>query len=388
MRQVHVVRRLLTELVAAVAFPALLLSVLATPVSAAVVAELDRSRATLCGAPVTALRPPTRTWAQWVGSRVRSRAVWRRDLPVFLGATVLSAVALVVAFFGFVGAVALVFSPVFWLFGVAAQVGPFVPQNVQQTLLATPAGVALFVVTTGLLTGVSLLRDVLLRAVSTDSDPALLAAMDELRASRASLNAAFEEERRRIERDLHDGAQQELVAVVMRLGMLEAVAEAGEDQRVLQLAEQARAHAELALERLRETVRGIHPRELSDLGLDAAVRELAARSPLQIDLAITGDDTHLSPPTAAALYFTISEALTNVAKHSGVDTAQVSLQFSSSGVRVRVHDDGAGGARIDAGAGLSGLRERMRSVGGSLEVHSPEGGGTTVVAAAPHPASV
>ncbi|MEU0633105.1 sensor histidine kinase [Streptomyces sp. NPDC005989] len=385
MAQIRIARRVLTECIAAMAFPILLLSILVAPVSAPVVAETDRSRARWCGVETMPLKPSDDSWAQWVAPRLRSRSMWRTDLPVFVTAVLLSALSLLVAFFGFIGAAALVFSPVFWLFGIAAQVGPFTPESVRETLLAMPAGIVLGAVTTTVLTGTSFLRDLLLRTFSRSRDPDLLAKLEELRTSRASLTAAFEFERQRIERDLHDGAQQELVAVVMRLGMLEATATAAaaDQERIVRLARQAQAHAERALERLRDTVRNIHPRELTDLGLIAAVRELAARSPLRVELNSTGDDAQLSSPTATAVYFTVSEALTNISKHAGVGSARIDLRCTTTDVHVRVHDDGVGGARIYAGSGLAGLRERMRSVGGNLEILSPPGGGTLVVASAP-----
>ncbi|MFC9758747.1 sensor histidine kinase [Streptomyces sp. NPDC056921] len=385
MAQIRIARRVLTECIAAMAFPILLLSILVAPVSAPVVAETDRSRARWCGVETMPLKPSDHSWAQWVAPRLRSRSMWRTDLPVFVTAVLLSALSLLVAFFGFIGAAALAFSSVFWLFGIAAQVGPFTPESVRETLLAMPAGIVLGAVTTTVLTGTSFLRDLLLRTFSRSRDPDLLAKLEELRTSRASLTAAFEFERQRIERDLHDGAQQELVAVVMRLGMLEATATAAaaDQERIVRLARQAQAHAERALERLRDTVRNIHPRELSDLGLIAAVRELAARSPLRVELNSTGDDAQLSSPTATAVYFTMSEALTNISKHAGVGSARIDLRCTTTDVHVRVHDDGVGGARIYAGSGLAGLRERMRSVGGNLEILSPPGGGTLVVASAP-----
>ncbi len=384
MSQIRVARRVLTEIIAAMAFPILLLSLLVAPASAAVLTELDRSRARWCGVGTMPLRPADQSRKQWLARQLRSRSIWRTGLPVLVAATLLSALSLVVAFFGFIGAAALVFSPVFWSFGIAAQVGPFTPASLTESFLAVPAGVILGAVTTGLLTGISLLRDLALRTFSRSRDPDLLAKLEELRTSRASLTTAFEIERRRIERDLHDGAQQELVAVVMRLGMLEAAASTSGEERVVELARQAQEQAEHALERLRETVREIHPRELSDLGLVAAVRELAARSPLRVELNSTGDDAQLSSPTATAAYFTVSEALTNITKHAGVGSARIDLRCDSRGVRVRVHDDGAGGAEIDAGSGLAGLRERMRSIGGELEIRSPaDGRGTEVVASAP-----
>ncbi|MGW0671138.1 histidine kinase [Streptomyces sp. NPDC002746] len=384
MSQIRVARRVLTEIIAAMAFPILLLSLVVAPVSAAVLTELDRSRARWCGVGTMPLRPADQSWAQWVARRLRSRSMWRTDLPVFVAATLLSALSLVVEFFGFIGSAALVLSPVLWSFGIAAQVGPFTPASLTESFLAIPAGVLLGAVTTGILTGISLLRDLALRIFSRTRDPSLLAKLEELRTSRASLTTAFELERRRIERDLHDGAQQELVAVVMRLGMLEAAASASGEERIVELARQAQDQAEHALERLRETVREIHPRELSDLGLVAAVRELAARSPLRVELHSTGDDAQLSSQTATAAYFTVSEALTNITKHAGVGSARIDLRCNSSGVLVRVRDDGAGGAEINAGSGLAGLRERMRSIGGELEIRSPaDGGGTEVVASAP-----
>ncbi|MFJ4185398.1 sensor histidine kinase [Kitasatospora sp. NPDC089509] len=348
-------------------------------------AELDRSRAQWCGVRTVPLRPVDRSWARWVAGRLRTRSVWRTDLPVFATATLLSALSLLVGFLGFFSALALVLSPVLWGFGIAAKVGPFTPAALWETLVAVPSGIVLGAVTGGALAGVSLLRDLLLRAFSERRNPDLLAKLEELRASRASLTVAFENERRRIERDLHDGAQQELVALVMRLGILEAAASASaiDEERIVQLARQAQGQAERALERLRETVRDIHPGELSDLGLIAAVRELVARSPLRVELTSTGTDARLSSPIAAAVYFTVSEALTNIAKHAGVDSARIELRCSDSGVRVLVRDDGAGGARISTGSGLSGLRERMRSVGGNLEIISPPGGGTEIVASAP-----
>ncbi|MGW1120899.1 hypothetical protein ACWD5B_27970, partial [Streptomyces tanashiensis] len=155
MAQIRIARRVLTECIAAMAFPILLLSILVAPVSAPVVAETDRSRARWCGVETMPLKPSDHSWAQWVVLRLRSRSMWRTDLPVLVTAVLLSALSLLVAFFGFIGAAALVFSPVFWLFGIAAQVGPFTPESVGETLLAMPAGIVLGAVTTTVLTGTS-----------------------------------------------------------------------------------------------------------------------------------------------------------------------------------------------------------------------------------------
>lgn len=383
MSRLRVGRRVLTEVLAAIAFPVQLIGLFVAPVSAVVVAELDRLRAQACGEPSFPLKPSTATWRSWVMNRLRTRSLWSTDIPVYLCAIVLSAASLWISFWGFAGGLVLVLEPLFWSFGIAAQMGPFIPQSMTHAILAAPAGVLLGCAALALLTGISLLRDALRTAFSREQDPDLVAKVDELRSSRASLTRAFELERQRIERDLHDGAQQELVAVIMRLGMLEAAAASTEAPAVMSQATQAREHAEQALARLRQTVRDIHPRELTDLGLTAAVGELAARSPLRIELDASGDDALLSAPAAAAAYFTISEALTNIVKHAGTDQAVIELRCDHTGVRLRVADSGKGGAEVGAGTGLAGLMERVRSVGGKLEVSSPAGEGTIVAAAVP-----
>ncbi|MFC4605368.1 sensor histidine kinase [Rhodococcus kronopolitis] len=383
MSGLRVGRRVLTEVPAAIAFPFLLISILVLPASAAVVAELDRLRAQICGGKSLPLKPSTATWRSWVMNRLRTRSLWSTDVPVFLCAIVLSGMSLWISFWGFAGGLVLIFEPVFWSFGIAAQMGPFIPQSLTHAILAVPAGMVIVVAAVALLMSISLLRDALQKAFSREQDPDLIAKVDELRSSRASLTRAFELERQRIERDLHDGAQQELVAVIMRLGMLEAAATSNGASSLVGQATQAREHAEQALARLRQTVRDIHPRELSDLGLTAAVGELAARSPLRIALDSSGDDSLLSDPAAAAAYFTISEALTNIVKHAGTGQAVIELRYDHTGVQLRVVDTGKGGAEAGAGTGLAGLMERVRSVGGKLEITSPPGKGTIVAATVP-----
>ncbi len=221
MSRLRVGRRALTEVLAAIAFPLLLISLLVLPAAAAATAEVDRLRAQTCGGNSLPLKPSTASSRAWVMNRLRTRSVWTTDVPVFLCALVLSGLSLWIAFWGFAGGLVLIFEPVFWSFNIAAQMGPFIPQSLTQAILAVPAGAGLVVVAVALLLGISLLRDALQRAFSREQDPDLIAKVDELRSSRASLTRAFELERQRIERNLHDGAQQELVAVIMRLGLLE-----------------------------------------------------------------------------------------------------------------------------------------------------------------------
>ena len=201
-------------------------------------------------------------------------------------------------------------------------------------------------------------------------------AREELAASRKRLVEAAQLERRRLERNLHDGAQQRLVALSVTLRLaerrLERDPEAARDAL-------ARANAELseALDELRELARGLHPAVLTDHGLQAALEALAARAPLPVDLSVHLDDR---PPEhlEAAAYFVVAEALTNVARYASARTASVIVRREADDVVVEVTDDGSGGADPDAGTGLRGLIDRVEALGGRLEVHSPADRGTTV----------
>jgi signal transduction histidine kinase len=204
----------------------------------------------------------------------------------------------------------------------------------------------------------------------------LVAAVAELRRSRSGLVDAFEAERRRIERDLHDGVQQRLVALTMTLGSAEVEARDGTD---LALLRRAHRQAEEALEELRRTVRGIHPRVLTDHGLAAAVHEIADRSPVPVtvDLAALAG-TPLPSPVENAAYFVVSEALTNVARHAAARHAWVRGWVHEGRLVLTVGDDGAGGAVASPDSGLTGLALRLEALDGSLGVTSPAGGPTEV----------
>ncbi|MFD7155129.1 sensor histidine kinase [Kribbella sp. NPDC059898] len=194
----------------------------------------------------------------------------------------------------------------------------------------------------------------------------------ELRRSRLDLVDAFETERARIERHLHDGVQQRLVGLTMTLGLAELDLPEGEGRR---LVVKAHAEAEAALADLRAAVRGIHPRVLVDHGLQAAAREVADRMPLPVTLNITLPD-RLPAPIEAAAYFVISEALANVAKHAQATTCEVSGWVDRGRLVITVQDDGVGGAQLGAGTGLTGLVTRLDALGGTLDVDSPPGGPT------------
>jgi signal transduction histidine kinase len=203
----------------------------------------------------------------------------------------------------------------------------------------------------------------------------------DLTESRAAVVDAADAERRRIERDLHDGAQQRLVSLAMNLGLARAtLKDLPEDARTA-LAE-AHEEAKEALGELRNLVRGLHPVVLEDRGLDAALSGIAARSPVPVRLAV--DVPWRVPPTVEAVaYFMVSEALANVAKHAQASAARVDVWLDGALLRLSVADDGIGGADAARGSGLTGLAQRAASVDGGFEIVSPVGGPTTIMVELP-----
>jgi signal transduction histidine kinase len=207
----------------------------------------------------------------------------------------------------------------------------------------------------------------------------LRARIEDLRASRARLVEAGDAERRRLERDLHDGAQSRLVALGLKLRL--ARRRADELPELSAMLDESSSELEASLAELRELARGIHPAELTDRGLRPALETLASRSPVPVDVSGNADD--LPPALATAVYFVVSEALTNVAKYAGAGSAAVTLERDAERVTVTIADDGVGGADPDAGSGLRGLLDRVAALDGELRLHSPAGGGTLVEAAFP-----
>ena len=210
---------------------------------------------------------------------------------------------------------------------------------------------------------------------------ALRERVDDLRGARQRIIDAADEERRRIERDLHDGAQQRMVAVAVTLGLAQAQFESDPGQ-ARELIAQAREEAQLAVKELRELARGIHPALLSDRGLGAALEALAARAPVPVDV-VGVPEQPLAPQIEACAYFVTAEALTNVAKYAHAQEATVELSLVNGSLRLEVRDDGVGGADLDAGTGLRGLRDRVDALDGRFDVDSPVGAGTTVTVEMP-----
>jgi signal transduction histidine kinase len=197
-----------------------------------------------------------------------------------------------------------------------------------------------------------------------------------LTASRARVVAACDDTRRRIERNLHDGAQQHLVALALDLRAAEATAPPGAEEHVHQLDEVA-AGLDDVLDELREIAHGLHPASLAHGGLPPALKMLARRSavPVHLDIQVDG---RLPEPVEIAAYYTVSEGLTNAAKHAEATVAEVKVAESDGALHVRVRDDGRGGAHVNHGSGLIGLEDRAEALGGHLQLHSPPGAGTTL----------
>jgi signal transduction histidine kinase len=191
-----------------------------------------------------------------------------------------------------------------------------------------------------------------------------------LRGSRARLLAAADAERRRLERDLHDGAQGRLAATALHLRLAQAQAPA--DGELAELLETAIGELAAGIDELRSLARGIHPAVLTHRGLVAALESLATRAPLPVDVRASLDD-RLSEPVETAAYFAVSEALTNVVKHAGAEHVAVDVRHEGGRLLIDICDDGRGGA-----TGLRGITDRVGALDGTVAIDSPAGGGTRV----------
>jgi signal transduction histidine kinase len=285
----------------------------------------------------------------------------------------------VVAGLGFC-ALVLAFAPLIVLVTRVTVFGWIVEEPLQGLPL-TVAGVLGFLLLLHLWNGIAWLWALFARVMLGPSTVQLHERVESLRDARARIIAAADAERRRLERDLHDGAQQRLVALSLTLGLAEARL-AADPATAAPLIAQAREEVSLAVQELRELAGGIHPALLSERGLGPALEALAARAPVPTDVDGVPSE-RLPPPVEAAAYFVTAEALTNVAKYARADSASVSLAVEHGRLRLTVRDDGAGGADPGAGSGLRGLRDRVEALDGTLDVHSPIGNGTTITADIP-----
>lgn len=207
----------------------------------------------------------------------------------------------------------------------------------------------------------------------------LRARLEELRGSRSRILDAEQRERRRLERDLHDGAQQRLVALSLELGELSTRVD---DEELLERIEAARREVTASLAELRDVARGIHPASVSDHGLGVALESVATRSPVPVQI-IGAPQDRLPEPVELAAFYIVCEALTNVARHAQAASAVVILERLYSMLVIEVIDDGVGGAAADVGTGLRGLADRVEALGGRIKVWSPAGEGTRIRAELP-----
>ncbi|MGW7342880.1 sensor histidine kinase [Streptomyces sp. NPDC054854] len=311
----------------------------------------------------------------WLRTRLRERATWREFGyaallgPVF-GAAGFGVITLVA------GSAILVATPVI-VWAIAPDTVMLIPGRAVADPVEGLAGTAVGLV--GLV--VAAYAGALLAGAQVKVARLLLGPREEdgrvleLTRSRVRLVDAFEAERRRIERDLHDGAQQQLVALSMTLGLAEMELRAVPAATgAADLVRRGRGEAKLALEQLRDLVRGIHPQVLTDHGLAAAVAEVALRHPVPVtvDLPVP----RLPDPVETTAYFTVTEALANAAKHSGASHVGVAGRVEGGRLTLTITDDGRGGADPGAGAGLAGLADRVAMLQGRLMVSSPVGGPT------------
>lgn len=322
--------------------------------------------------------PPPAGGLAWVRRRVNEAATWRE-----LGycACLLSVLALLDLAAVFVLFICFILLALPLLIGTGADIhitaGTWTVETVGQACaVAGLAGAPATVVT---LYGISVLagaQAAFARWLLAPTGAEVNRQVDELTRSRSRLVNAFEAERRRIERDLHDGAQQHLVLLTMKLGLAERhMADA--DGRAGELVGEAHQQARLALTTLRDQIRGIHPQILTDFGLAEAVRELAERCPIpvEVDLDLPG---RLPPEIESTAYFVVSEALTNAVRHAAATRIQISGRLAEQRLALTVVDDGQGGAEPSLGTGMRGLADRVAVVAGTLEISSPPRGPTTV----------
>jgi signal transduction histidine kinase len=311
-------------------------------------------------------RPRNRNPVRWLVTMARTGSTWRQVVYHLLS-PLISAVGVFAVFVAWVGGVVT----------AAVAVQGWVMREIWMIALFATLALGLFVVGPWVARGVAgldvLAAEALLGPSLTDQ---LALRVEDLRESRAEVVDAADTERRRIERDLHDGVQQRLVSLAMNLGMARAtLADLPEPAR--EVITQAHEEAKQTLKELRDFVRGLHPAVLNDQGLDAALSGVAARAPFPVRLRVAVV-RRASPTVEAVAFFVVSEALTNIAKHAGASSAEVAVWRGGDRLHLVVSDDGCGGADPDRGTGLRGLAQRVGSVDGTLRIDSPAGGPTTI----------
>ena len=330
-------------------------------------------------------RPELGKWWQRVVAMVTDIQTWREIAYLALLAPVglLGCAVVVAAWTGAAVLVALpLFNPMLANEGARLFTDRLVIDTVHETILMGAAGIGLVLATPWIARAIANAEGRLATNLLGPSERTALAnRIDELSARREQLVAVVEAERRRIERDLHDGAQQRLVALAMNLGMAKDKFDK-DPPAARALLEEAHAEAKHAMVELRNLARGIHPAVLSDRGLDAALSSLAGRAPVPVTVDVAVPDR---PPAAieTTAYFVVAEALTNIAKHAGATRAAVNVARVNGHLTVEVTDDGIGGADTKRGTGLAGLVDRVTAVDGTVHLSSPIGGPTILTVELP-----
>jgi signal transduction histidine kinase len=320
--------------------------------------------------------PPQRKWRglltmPGITAVVRSQSTWRQLYYHVLVAPVLAAAAVIA-----VGAwPASIVCALAWAWAIRSGYAPGEqPTHHGLAIGLTLAGVVGLFVAPWLTSGVRGLDARAARALLGPSRADELEhRVEQLTETRAGVVDAADAERRRLERDLHDGTQQRLVSLAINLGMARAQAESAEEAK-LAIAE-AHEEAKAALAELRDLIRGLHPAVLEDRGLDAALSGIAARMPIPVRLTVDLP-RRPAPVIEAVAYFVVSEGLANIVKHSQATEAAIFVQRAGDRLHVIVTDDGVGGADPAHGTGLAGLARRAASVDGTFEIDSPHGGPT------------
>jgi signal transduction histidine kinase len=314
-----------------------------------------------------------------IRASLRSEATWRQLAYHFVIGPVLAMGGLLVLVMlggGIELAATYAYAHVSALTGVAVSATP------KAKAVATVGGVALLLLTPAAATLVaSLDRTAMTALLGPSRSVELERRVETLSQSRAGVVDAADAERRRIERDLHDGAQQRLVSLAMNLGIArESLTDLPDE--AIQVISAAHDEAKEALTELRNLVRGLHPAVLDDRGLDAALSGIAARTPLPVRLTVDVPK-RASPTVEAVAYFVVSECLTNIARHAQARHAAIDVRRDGAQLHIRVTDDGVGGADPARGTGLASLEQRANSVDGSMRIASPPGGPTVVTVELP-----
>ncbi|HEU4947840.1 MAG TPA: sensor histidine kinase [Kribbella sp.] len=326
-------------------------------------------------------KPPARGVLTWLRTVLSDPATWRDLAWLLVNAVVGFTLTLLSAVLFLTSIFYLIYPFLVWVtpHGVFDEpFGGWFTLSVTTSVLMMPLGLILLLLWASFGQGLLKADAYLAKSLLGPTESARLAIrVRELAESRAETVDTQAAELRRIERDLHDGAQARLAALSMNLGMAEEMVERDPDQAQALLTE-ARQSAGQALAELRDLVRGIHPPVLADRGLEGAVKALALSCPFKVDVSIDLPGRPPAPVESAA-YFAIAEALANIVKHSAATTAWIQLTHEHERLHILVGDDGVGGASVRPGGGLHGVERRLAAFDGTLTVASPTGGPTTVI---------